>query len=131
MSAAVEVTIHRLLAVPAVTDIVGQDINPDTATAADPAIAVRLVSDSPWEALARSSGTSEARVTISLLSRNALVISNLGEAVVRGLNRVKADVGGRACSWRKAGTDFTRWSDDASTNERLMDWIVTYRDEPV
>jgi hypothetical protein len=126
MSTAVEVTIQRLLAVDAVTAIVGEDINPDTATASLPSIALESISNKPWEGLARSSGTSQARVTVKLRTGDALTMSDLGDAVIEGLSRVKAEIQGRACSWMMAGSDVTRWSDDASVCERLIDWTVTY-----
>lgn len=129
MSTAIEVTIHRLLAVPAVTLIVKQDINPDTAGAPLPSIAVDVVTDRPWEGLARSSGTNQARVSVKLRTREALELSDLGDAVIAGLSRVKAAVQGRRCSWMKAGADVTRWADDASMCERVMDWTVTYTDK--
>lgn len=128
MSTAIEVTIYRLLAVPAVTAIVKDDINPDTAGAPLPSIAVDVVTDQPWEGLARSSGTSAARVTVKLRTREARELSDLGDAVIAGLSRIKATVQGRRCSWARAGSDMTRWADDASMCERVMDWTVTYSD---
>lgn len=129
MSAAIEVTIQRLLAVEAVTAIVGQDINPDTAGAGVPSIALDLVSDTPWEALGKSTGTSRARVTVKLRSASYPVMAELAAAAHGALNRTKAVVRGRRCSWQKAGPDITRWSDDASVCEQLTDWYVTYGPE--
>lgn len=129
MSMAVVVTIHRLLAVAAVTDIVGEDINPDTAGADVPSIALDLVSDTPWDGLSKFSGHSKARVTVKLRCRDYPTMHGLSLAVFAALHRFKGTVQGRRCSWQKAGADITRWSDDASVCEQVTDWYVTYGPE--
>jgi hypothetical protein len=139
MSTAQNVTIMRLLAVPAVTDIVGSDIAGDLGTASSANIAVSQISDVPWESLARSSGTWQARVSVSLRVANVNtnsgrsasdILDDLSKAVVGALNRFKGTVIGHRCSFQKAGSDQTRWGDDGSVLEQVMDWIVVYSAEP-
>lgn len=129
MSDATNVTIYALLASPGVTDLVGQDINPDTAGAGMPSIAVYMMTDNPLMALQRPTGTWQGRVSVQIRAADARSRSDINDAVRAALNgRYGVFNGYRARFW-KAGSDQSRWSDDGSVAEQVTDWYVSYSAE--
>lgn len=129
MSDAVNVTIYALLDSEGVTDLVGEDINPDTAGTALPSIAVYMVTDNPIAALAKPTSTWMGRVSVQIRASDARSRSDINDAVRRALSGRHGVFNGYRARFWKAGSDVSRWNDDGTLAEQVTDWYVSYSAE--
>lgn len=126
---AVSIAIQALLANSGVTDLVKKRINPNVAPQGGdmPDIVVSLIFDNDDLLLSGAARYPEARVSIACRGTTFKSVDAVGDAVVTALRDLRGTFAGRSATFFKEGTDVTDFSDDFSTQRRILDYRIRYR----
>lgn len=119
---AVNATIQALLATPAVTDIVKQNINPGIGKTTVPDLVITRVSGGPIQALRNTTGLTASRVQVECRARSYTAAENLGKVVLDALKDRRGVFAGQRAVFLAAGSDYEDHADDASMFRRIIDF---------
>lgn len=125
---AVPLILSKLLATTAITDLVGQRINPGTAPQGGqlPDIVLSLIAGSTKHLMRGRTDHDEDRITIDVRALSYRGADAIGEAVVSAIGGMAEDVSGRHVQAFRV-SDATDYDDTFKVYRRMIDFTVRHR----